>query len=153
MFVVDSAAVSSAAGLTEAAEYLHDVLLTLQKKHTQGKTSKTADATPVLVAANKQDVFTSLPAGLVKTKLEDEITKVRLTRSKGLMDSGVGMEDDVGGVDEEQNWLGEYGSKTFKFSQMEGHGIEVKVAGGNIKGDGDQGGKVEHWWAWVGDNL
>lgn len=153
MFVVDSAAVSSAAGLTEAAEYLHDVLLTLQKKHTQGTTSKTADATPVLVAANKQDVFTSLPAGLVKTKLEDEITKVRLTRSKGLMDSGVGMEDDVGGVDEEQNWLGEYGSKNFKFSQMEEHGIEVKVAGGNIKGDGDQGGKVEHWWTWVGENL
>ena len=69
------------------------------------------------------------------------------------MDSGVGMEDDVGGVDEEQNWLGEYGSKNFKFSQMEEHGIEVKVAGGNIKGDGDQGGKVEHWWTWVGENL
>lgn len=152
MFVVDSAAVSSAAGLTEAAEYLHDVLLMLQKKQTQSKTSKT-DATPVLVAANKQDVFTSLPAGIVKTKLEDEITKVRLTRSKGLMDSGVGMEDDVGGVDEEQNWLGEYGSKTFKFAQMEEHGVEVKVAGGHVKADGEQAGKVGEWWAWVGDNL
>jgi signal recognition particle receptor subunit beta len=153
MFVVDSAAVSSAAGLTEAAEYLHDVLLMLQKKHTQGKSSKIAEATPVLVAANKQDVFTSLPAGIVKTKLEDEITKVRLTRSKGLMDSGVGMEDDVGGVDEEQNWLGEYGSKAFKFAQMEEHGVEVQVAGGNVKGDGEHPGKVGEWWAWVGDNL
>ena len=153
MFVVDSAAVSSAAGLTEAAEYLHDVLLMLQKKHTQGKTSKNDNATPVLVAANKQDVFTSLPAGIVKTKLEDEITKVRLTRSKGLMDSGVGMEDDVGGVDEEQNWLGEYGSTACKFAQMEEHGVEGKVAGGHVKGDGEQAGKVGEWWAWVGDNL
>jgi len=152
IYVVDSAAVSSAAGLTEAAEYLHDVLLLLQKKHTQGKTSKT-EAMPVLLAANKQDVFTSLPVGLVRTKLEDEITKVRLTRSKGLMDSGVGMEDDVGGVDEEQNWLGEYGSVRFKFAQMEEHGVEVKVAGGNVKGDGDDAGRVGEWWAWVGDNL
>jgi len=152
IFVVDSAAVSSAAGLTEAAEYLHDVLLLLQKKHTQGKTSKT-DAMPVLLAANKQDVFTSLPTGLVRTKLEDEITKVRLTRSKGLMDSGVGMEDDVGGVDEEQNWLGEFGSVKFKFAQMEEHGVEVKVAGGNVKGDGNDAGRVDEWWTWVGDNL
>jgi signal recognition particle receptor subunit beta len=150
--VVDSAAISSAAGLTEAAEYLHEVLLLLQKKHTQGKTSKT-EAMPVLIAANKQDVFSSLPVGLVRAKLEDEITKVRLTRSKGLMDSGVGMEDDVGGVDEEQNWLGEFGSVKFKFAQMEEHGIEVKVAGGNVKGDGSDAGRVGEWWAWVGDNL
>jgi len=152
IFVVDSAAVSSAAGLTEAAEYLHEVLLLLQKKHTQGKTSKTGTM-PVLLAANKQDVFSSLPVGLVKAKLEDEITKVRLTRSKGLMDSGVGMEDDVGGVDEEQNWLGEFGSVKFKFAQMEEHGVEVKVAGGNVKGDCGDAGKVGDWWAWVGDNL
>lgn len=152
VFVVDSAAVSSAAGLTEAAEYLHDVLLLLQKKHTQGKTSKT-EATSVLVAANKQDVFTSLPAGIVKTRLEEEIAKVRTTRSKGLMDSGVGMEDDAGGVDEEQNWLGEYGSSRFDFAQMEEHGIEVRIAGGNVKGDGAQRGDVSEWWVWVGDNL
>lgn len=152
MFVVDSAAASSAAALTEAAEYLHDVLLLLQKKHTQGKTSKT-QAMPVLVAANKQDVFTSLPAGIVKAKLEEEITKVRATRSKGLMDSGVGMEEDAGGVDEEQNWLGEFGSKKFKFEQMEEHGVEVTVAGGNVKGEGEKPGKVGEWWAWVGNNV
>ena len=68
--MVDSAAVSSAAGLTETAEYLHDVLLVLQKRHTTSKTSKDPQAIPVLVLANKQDVFTSLPAGLVQKKLE-----------------------------------------------------------------------------------
>jgi signal recognition particle receptor subunit beta len=153
IFVLDSAAVSSAAGLTEAAEYLHDILLLLQKRHTQSKTSKDPQAIPVLVAANKQDVFTSLPGAIVKAKLEEEIAKVRSTRSKGLMDSGVGMEDDVGGEDEDQNWLGEYGSKEFKFSQMEEHGVEVKTVGGNAKGEVEEAGRVEEWWAWVGDNL
>lgn len=152
LFVVDSAAVSSTAGLTEAAEYLHDILLLLQKRHTQGKTSKGPTAIPVLVAANKQDVFTSLPAALVKTKLEEEIAKVRANKSRGLMDSGVAMDNDADG-DDEKNWLGEYGSKEFKFTQMDEHGVEVTVVGGNVRGNGDESGKVEEWRAWIGDNL
>lgn len=150
--MVDSAAVSSAAGLTEAAEYLHDVLLLLQKRHTQSKTSKDPQAIPVLVAANKQDVFTSLPAALVKGKLEAEVGKVRQTRSKGLLDSGVGMEDD-GSQDEEANWLGQFGAKDFRFAQMEEHGVDVKVVGGSVKADGNESGKVDEWWAWIGENI
>ena len=153
LFLIDSAAVSSSVGLTETAEYLHDILLLLQKRHTLSKSSKDPTAIPVLLAANKQDVFTSLPAGLVKTKLEEEVAKVRLTRSKGLMDSGVGMEDDLGGVDEESNWLGEFGAKEFRFSQMEEHGVEVKIAGGNVRGDGEEQGRVQEWWDWIGENL
>lgn len=89
---------------------------------------------------------------MVKTKLEEEVTRLRQTKSKGLLDSGIGMEDDLGG-DEESNWLGEYGSKEFKFSQMEEHGVDIMVAGGNVKGEGDEEGRVGDWWAWVGDNL
>ncbi|KAI6892947.1 hypothetical protein KC355_g20887, partial [Hortaea werneckii] len=152
LFLVDSAAVSSAAGLTETAEYLHDILLALQKRNAQGKTSKRPEQVPVLVAANKQDVFTSLPAGIVRSKLQEEITKVRQTKSKGLLDSGMGMDDDEM-VDEEANWLGAYGSKDFKFEQMEEHGVDIQIVGGNVKGDGKEKGKVEDWWAWVGDNL
>ena len=152
LFVIDSAAISSAAGLTEAAEYLHDILLLLQKRHTQGKTSKGPQAIPVLVCANKQDVFTSLPAGLVKVKLEEELGKVRQTRSKGLLDSGIGMDDDSA-ADEESNWLGEYGAKEFKFAQMQEHGVDVEVLGGNVKGEGGEPGKVDDWWTWVGENL
>jgi signal recognition particle receptor subunit beta len=152
VFVVDSAALSSPAGLTEAAEYLHDILLLLQKRHTQGKTSKDPQSIPVLVAANKQDVFTSLPAGLVRSKLEEEIARVRQTKSKGLLDSGIGMEEDVSG-DEESNWLGEYGSKEFRFAQMEEHGVDVTVVGGNIRGEGDEKGVVDEWWSWIGENL
>lgn len=149
--MVDSAAVSSSAGLTETAEYLHDILLLLQKRHTQSKTSKGPTSIPVLIAANKQDVFTSLPAGLVKTKLEQEVANVRQSRSKGVLDSGIGMEGG-GDDDEESDWLGEFGAKDFKFAQMEEHGVDVKVVGGNVR-DGENVGKVDEWWAFVGENL
>lgn len=70
------------------------------------------------------------------------------------MESGVGMENDVGGgVDEEQNWLGEFGSKQFRFEQMEEHGVEVSVVGGNVRGEEGKAGSVGEWWAWVGNNL
>ena len=144
---------SSATSLTETAEYLHDVLLVLQKRHTQSKTSKGSQGIAVLVAANKQDVFTSLPTGLVRQKLEEEVARVRMTRSKGLLiDSGVGLTND-GEADDESNWLGQYGSKEFKFGHMEEYGVEVKVVGGNVKGEGEEKGRVDEWWAWIGDNL
>lgn len=148
--MVDSAAVSSQQSLTETAEYLHDILLVLQKRHTLSKTSKDAPAVNVLVAANKQDVFSSLPPTLVKAKLEEEIGKVRITRSKGLLDSGIGMDEDLGtaaGADEEVNWLGEFGSKKFEFGQMEECGVEVVVNGGNVMGEGRDEGRVGEWWS------
>ncbi|KAK0268201.1 hypothetical protein LTR91_003591 [Friedmanniomyces endolithicus] len=154
LFVVDSAVLSSAAGLTETAEFLYDVLLLLQKRHTQGKTSKTPLAIPVLLVANKQDVFTSLPAGLVKSKLEEELGKVRQTRSKGLLDSGIGMDDD-GEADEESSWLGEYGANGFKFAQMREHGVDLEVVGTSTSGEGEgEGeGRGHECWSWIGANV
>lgn len=153
IYVLDSAAVSSAQGLTEAAEYLHDVLLVLQKRHTQATTSKTSSVS-VLVATNKQDLFTALPAAVIKTRLQEEIGKVRATRSKGLMDSGIAMDSvDGAGGDEEASWLGEYGSSKFAFDQMLEVGVEVTVVGGNVRGDGDEGERADSWWDWIGENL
>lgn len=151
LFVVDSAAISSTAGVAEAAEYLYDVLLVLQKRHTSTKTSKAPQSISVLVLANKQDVFTSLPPAIVQKKLEEEIAKVRLTRSKGLMDSGVGMDDE--GADEEQHWLGEFGSKHFSLSHMEQHGIDVVVLGGSAKGEDGNAGKSQDWENWIGQQI
>lgn len=151
IFAVDSAALSSPAGLAEAAEYLYDVLLTLQKRHAQNKTSKNPRAIPVLVVANKQDVFTSLPTNMVKSKLEQEIAKVRSTKSKGLLDSGVTGEDQEG--DEEQNWLGEYGTETFSFGHMQEHDVEVEVLGGSaLERDGGAS-KIDTWLEWIGQSI
>nr|POE82450.1 signal recognition particle receptor subunit beta [Quercus suber] len=148
IYVVDSAAVSSASGLTETAEYLHDVLLLLQKQQTQSQTSKNPAPISVLVAANKQDLFTSLPVALVRKKLEEEIGKVRVTKSKGVLDSSMRGE---GEEDEEAAWLGEYGVKHFTFQQVEEYGIDVKVLGGSIESDGQQ--KVGEWLGWLGELL
>lgn len=89
---------------------------------------------------------------MVKTKLEEEIAKVRQSKSKGVIDSGIDVDDNPGG-DDEQNWLGEYGSGDFRFSQMEEHGIDIKVMGGNVKGEGDQAGHIDGWWVWIGENI
>jgi signal recognition particle receptor subunit beta len=153
---------ASAPSLSDAAAYLHDILLTLQKRRTSAKTSKLPSAIPVLVAANKQDVFTALPANVVKQRLQDEIGKIRASRSKGLMDSAQQDGDDagIGGEeeDEESAWLGEYGSKRFVFEQLLEFGVEVEVKGGNVLAEGGEdedgeGRRVEEWWGWVAENL
>lgn len=147
IFVVDGAAISSSAGLTEAAIYLHDILLALQKRHTTAKTSKGPSAIPVLIAVNKADLFTALPTMLAKVKLQDEITNIRATRAKGLLDSAA---DAEGGDDDEREWLGEGGEGAFNFKQMEESEVDVLVAGGNVTGDKAH---VDEWWNWLAQHM
>ena len=155
IFMVDAADLSmgtSGTGneaLRQAAEYLHDMLLLLQKRSTSSKTSRAPKELPVLIAANKLDLFTALPAPLVKIALEAEITNVRSSRRKGLLDSGIGMNDlDVG---EEKEWLGDGGDGKFEFSQMDEVNVTVSVAGGNVLGP--DGAEVKQWWDWIASNL
>lgn len=153
VFVVDAAALSEPEVLADTAAYLYEVLLQLQKRMGATKTSKAPYAIPVLVAANKMDLFTALPAKLVKSNLEKELGRIRRTRSKGLLDSGVGTDEfgAAGGADEADDWLGEYGSAEFKFDQMREFDIDVAVEGGNVLGEDGPG--IDKWWAWIGDKL
>jgi len=150
VFVLDAAAAAEEAGLTEAAEYLHDVLLALQKRYTGAKTSKGPKEIPVLIAANKLDLFTALPPHLVKISLEKAISQVRKSRAKGLKDSGVAMGGEDG-LDEEQEWLGEGGEGPFEFQQMEEVGTTVSVQGGNVLGS--DGSDVRSWFEWIAEHL
>jgi signal recognition particle receptor subunit beta len=146
IFLVDAAALSTGdEGLRQTADYLHDILLLLQKR-TDSKTAKALKEVPVLIAANKMDLFTALPAPLVKSTLEAEITKVRTSRSRGLLDSGG---DSI--EDEKDDWLGEMGSKDFKFAQMEEFDVAVEVVGGHVFGG--PGPTVGKWWSWVGERI
>lgn len=94
VFAVDTAALSQDEVLRDTANYLHDVLLALQQRAlSKGKhAERVAEEVPVLVAANKQDLFTALPPGSVREKLEAEIDRIRKSRSKGLMDASVDTE-------------------------------------------------------------
>jgi len=148
IFLVDAATLSAGdEGLRQTADYLHDVLLILQKRTSGNKAAKALKEIPVLIAANKMDLFTALPAALVRSSLEMEISKVRTSRSKGLLDSGIGMED----AEEKDDWLGEFGSTEFKFKQMEEFDIQVEVIGGNVVGG--EGPTVNRWWGWVSERL
>jgi signal recognition particle receptor subunit beta len=149
--MVDAASVADEAGLNEAAEYLHDVLLTLQKRYTGARTSKGPSEISVLVAANKLDLFTALPPHLVQINLEKAITQVRKSKAKGLKDSGVALAADDEALDEEREWLGEGGDGPFEFRQMEEVGTSVKVYGGNVLG-GD-GPDVKNWFSWIAQQL
>ncbi|KAF2259889.1 hypothetical protein CC78DRAFT_547985 [Lojkania enalia] len=151
IFFIDAASVAEDTGLNEAAEYLHDVLLALQKRYTGAKTSKGPKEIPVLIAANKLDLFTALPPHLVKISLEKAVSEVRKSRAKGLKDSGVAMGAEEDMVDEERNWLGEGGEGSFEFRQMEEVGTSVVVKGGNVLG-GD-GTDVKNWWDWISEQL
>ncbi|KAL8935956.1 MAG: hypothetical protein Q9216_005172 [Gyalolechia sp. 2 TL-2023] len=151
IFVVDAADLSSDTGEVsrQTADYLHDVLLQLQKQVTTSKTSKAPKELPVLIAANKLDLFTALPAPLVKSYLESEITKIRKSKSEGLLDAGMGSKDlDTG---EEREWLGEFGEGNFQFSQLGEYNIHVQVLGGNVTGA--DGSDVKQWWEWIGSVL
>ena len=150
IFLVDAATLSAREeGLRQTADYLHDILLLLQQRKSAGKASRLVKEMSLLIAANKMDLFTALPAPLIKSSLEAEITKVRVSRSKGLLDSGIGMGDAAD--DENDDWLGEVGSAHFKFSEMEEFDVAVEVIGGNVLG-GD-GPSVEKWWKWISQRL
>jgi signal recognition particle receptor subunit beta len=148
MFMVDAAALGEggADALPVTAEYLHDILLTLQKRHGSSKTSRSVASIPVLIAANKLDLFTALPVALVKSNLEAEITRIRTARSKGLLDSGAGADD----LNDGDDWLGEPGSDKFTFDQMIGYEIVIEVVGGSVIGDGPG---VDEWWLWMAEKM
>ncbi|KAI0405390.1 signal recognition particle receptor beta subunit-domain-containing protein [Xylaria palmicola] len=144
VYVLDAAALDDS--LADAANYLYDVLLALQRRAGSGRTSRSPGAVHVLVAANKLDLFTALPASLVRGNLEAELGRIRQSRSKGLLDSGVGA-DEVGS-EEQDNWLGQYGSEKFSFGQMREFDIEVDVIGGSVLE-----GNVDKWWDWISARI
>ncbi|KAK1777518.1 signal recognition particle receptor beta subunit-domain-containing protein [Copromyces sp. CBS 386.78] len=154
LFLLDASTLSPSSpdsSLSQAATYLYDLLLALQHRYSRhSKGSKHPPSIPVLVAANKLDLFTALPPSLVKKELEAEIGRIRVSRSKALLDSGV-REDVVDEKEEGDDWLGEYGSERFEFRQMLEFDIEVEVVGGSVVGG--EGPGVEGWWRWVVERV
>ncbi|OAX78627.1 hypothetical protein ACJ72_07063 [Emergomyces africanus] len=159
IFMLDSATLSQSEELLrDAATYLHDVLMTLQNRVYQSGSRITSSASkripkiPVLVAANKQDLFTALPPGSVKSKLESEIEKIRQSKRKGLLDVSM----NALSVEEEQDVLGgdeEEGPFTFRMLD-EQMGIKVDVVGGAVVSDEeDRASGVRRWEEWVGTCL
>ena len=149
IFVVDSSVLdaSDASILRDTASYLHDILLALQRRLTGKGSSKAKTDISVLIAANKQDLFTALPAGAVKDRLQTELERVRSSRSKGLSSVGQEVSED------EEDVLGGGGEENFTFKLMEEeYRINVEVVGGAVKGE-EAGKGVRKWEEWIGSLL
>jgi signal recognition particle receptor subunit beta len=133
----------------DTAAYLHDALLALQRRKTGKGGSKAKGEIRLLVAANKQDLFTALPQGAVRERLEVEIERVRLSRRKGLVTVG----EEEGAEVEGEDVLGGDGEEKFSFEIMEQEfGIQVDVLGGAVKGE-EAGKGVRKWEEWIGGCL
>ena len=132
----------------DTAAYLHDALFALQRRTTGKGPIKGKPAIPVLIAANKQDLFTSLPAGAVSQRLQAEVERVKVSRTKGL--STVGQDTDA---DAEEEVLGGGGEDKFTFKLLEDeYDIKVDVIGGAVKGE-EAGKGVRRWEEWIGSCL
>jgi signal recognition particle receptor subunit beta len=148
IFVVDSSVLDSSDSTTsrDTALYLHDTLLALQRRIT-GKPRAKTDI-PVLIAANKQDLFTALPTGAVRERLQAEIERVRVSKSRGL--TTVGQESEA---DAEEDVLGGGGEEKFTFKLLEEeYNVKVDVIGGAVKGE-EAGKGVRRWEEWIGGCL
>jgi signal recognition particle receptor subunit beta len=105
----------------------------------------------VLIAANKMDLFTALPVGLVKSTLEKEIARERESRARGLLKGGDTDADLRGDGESEGEPLGGVTEGPFKFEHMEEWGVEVDVLGGSLGGEEDI--RTEQWWDWIAQQL
>ncbi|KPI37367.1 Signal recognition particle receptor subunit beta [Cyphellophora attinorum] len=147
IFVVDAGALdrNNPETLTEPASYLHDALLALQLRKTGKGGSSVKTDVRVLIAANKQDLFTATPPEKVKEILQTELERVKESRRRGI--STVGKEVD----DDDDNVLGGAGEDKFSFEAMrEEYGIVIDVIGGSVR-TAEPG--VGKWEEWIGGLL
>ncbi|ORY95370.1 signal recognition particle receptor beta subunit-domain-containing protein [Syncephalastrum racemosum] len=101
IFVVDSTTL--ARQVRFVAEYLYDVLAQKQVQ---------SNHIPVLVACNKCDLITALPKEKIQQRLEEEINRLRTTRTAAL-------EQQASEGDEEQEAYLGYEGEPFKFEHLE----------------------------------
>ncbi|VVT45744.1 uncharacterized protein SAPINGB_P000869 [Magnusiomyces paraingens] len=135
LFVLDGA--SGTRGIEQAAQYLFKVL---------SRTEYRMGGIDMMIACNKADLFSMVPAAKLRKILEQELTFIRDARAQGL--GTVKNEDTLGGRaardnpeddDAEGSWLGQ--GEPIDFSKLDG---EIAIADGSVKTK-----SVESWKRWI----
>lgn len=165
IYMVDGAGLvgdTNGAALRDAAGYLFDLLVVCVnaqrqqnarlKNKNKKKNKEDAQMLKVLIAVNKQDLFTALPAESVRGKLEEEIERTRASRRR----RGRLVGDDEDGAEDDEFGLGE---GEFGFAKLRDVGVEVDVLGGAVAVAVGEGGEktrergTKKWEDWIGSCL
>ena len=133
--------------MQDAVFYLYTMLLKLQKHLGLSRKPTSPKKMPVLIAANKMDLFTAMPITDVKIALEEELSRLRAQSTQNLLDSA--SQEDSGSVSEHV-LLGDNDKLHFEFSQLHEFNIEVKLLGGSVCEDRPD---VESWSSWLETNV
>jgi signal recognition particle receptor subunit beta len=155
IYMLDAANLSENDYLRDTATYLHDILLVLQQRVYKGGSlrNKKIPKTPVLVAANKLDLFTALPVETITEKLETEIERYRQSKRRGLLDASV----NPATADEEPEILGtDEGLGRFSFKSLaEEVGVTVEVVGGAVNSEDstNPAAGIRSWEEWIASCL
>ncbi|KAF7845918.1 hypothetical protein BT93_L0044 [Corymbia citriodora subsp. variegata] len=148
VFMIDSTSLDpiDSQASQDTLMYLHDTLLKCQLSR-KSTSKRDSNDLPVLIAANKQDLFTALPEKQVRKVLELELERVRQSRRKGI--SSVDKKEEE---DDDEAVLGG-GGEMFSFKELEEeYGVSVDVLGGSVRSD-DGGRGTGKWEAWIGSCL
>ncbi|KAJ6263234.1 Signal recognition particle subunit [Drechslerella dactyloides] len=146
IFMLDSAVLSSQPRLTDTVEYLYELLLVIQKQYNSLSESSASspDPIPLLIACNKNDLFTALPSAKISILLQTELGRMKETKRKGLLNAGAGEEDD----EDLDRVLGDENSDHVTWEGLREFGVEISVQSGSIKST-----HAESWKSWMSSCL
>ncbi|KAF3915423.1 hypothetical protein AA313_de0209286 [Arthrobotrys entomopaga] len=145
LFMLDSAVLSAQPKLTDTVEYLHEILLAIQKRYSVlSETTTSAELIPLLIACNKNDLFTALPSSKISLLLQSELGRMKETKRKGLLNAGAGEDDD----EDLERVLGDENSDLITWENLKEFGVDISVQSGSIKS-----GSVDGWKSWLSNCL
>ncbi|KAF3938227.1 hypothetical protein ABW19_dt0204610 [Dactylella cylindrospora] len=146
IYMLDSAVLSSQARLTDTVEYLYELLLAIQQRYAALSESSAGSADPLqlLIACNKNDLFTSLPSAKISSLLQVELGRMKETKRKGLLNAGADEADDedLGRV------LGDENSDQVTWDSLRDYGVDISIQSGSVKN-----GSVDSWKSWMSELL
>ncbi|KAF3906612.1 hypothetical protein ABW20_dc0108979 [Dactylellina cionopaga] len=145
IFMIDSAVLSAQPRLTDTVEYLYELLLAIQKRYAVlSEATTSTEPIPLLIACNKNDLFTSLPSAKISNLLQTELGRMKESKRKGLLNAGAGEDDD----EDLDRVLGDERSDEITWDALKEFGVDVTVQSGSIKT-----GAIQSWASWISTCL
>ncbi|KAF3220971.1 hypothetical protein TWF106_006567 [Orbilia oligospora] len=141
VYVLDSAVLSTQARITDTTGYLYELLLAIQKRYAVLSESNTStEPIPLLIACNKNDLFTALPSTKISNLLQTELSRMKETKRKGLLGAGAGENDD----EDLDLVLGDEASDQITWEGLKEFGVEISIQSGSVKS-----GNIDGWKSWM----